>query len=83
MSCHSRVHNPYRIRDEDSGTAGNSSGDHRFDRCELSGCVRATDCCPFEESTGPLIPCINTLSADTTESGKRAREKCYSSNRQN
>ena len=66
-SCHSRVDDPDWICDEDSGAAGDSSCDHRLDRCELFRGARATHCCTFEEGTGPLIPWARTLLAGDTE----------------
>lgn len=66
-SSHSRVDDPDWIRDEDSGAAGDGSCDHRLDRGELLRCARATDCCTFEEGTGPLVPWATPLLAGDTE----------------
>lgn len=84
MGSHSRIDNPYWVRDEDGGAARNSSGDHRLDRRELLRCARSTYCCTFEEGTGPLIPWAKALLADGTDIESVGRRKgLYSSNRRN
>lgn len=56
--CHPCIDNPYWVRNEDSGAAGDSSSNHRLDGGELFGCARATNCRTFEEGAGPLVPVV-------------------------
>lgn len=69
MSSHSRVDHPDWVCDENGGAPRDSSGDHRLDSRELLGRAGGTDCCSFEEGTGPLIPWAKTLLAGKTDAG--------------